>query len=140
MLMIFLISKGDMMNKNECALYLSENLSNGREILADHTETYGEILLHVLAGDMINIPLTACLTENKAEDIKTYCKAVEHMWKYGDDDVVNVVDVTVLEYISDDPVIWQRFGSFISGDFKRYINNDVIKNNIMMTSCEPLKY
>ena len=56
----------------------------------------------------------------------------------GDESVKNVVDVTILERLSDDHVIWQRFGKEISPAFKRYINEDLLKSNGMMNSVEKL--
>ena len=32
--------------------------------------------------------------------IQLYCKAIEIMWKYGDDAVKNIADVTILERLS----------------------------------------
>lgn len=57
--------------------------------------------------------------------IQLYCKAIEVMWKYGDDIVKNVVDVTILERLSDEEIIWERFGLFSSREFKNYINEEV---------------
>ena len=45
--------------------------------------------------------------EDRVEDIEMYCKAIEVMWKNGDDEEVNVVDVTILERLSDEECIWQ---------------------------------
>lgn len=60
------------------------------------------------------------------------------MWKYGDDAVKNVVDVTILERLSDEEIIWERFGLFISKEFKNYINEEVLKFNLMMDKVKPL--
>lgn len=64
--------------------------------------------------------------------IKKYCNVIEVMWKTGKDEVVNGVDVTILERLSDDITIWNRFGTYISDDFKEYINDVAIPNNVMM--------
>lgn len=61
------------------------------------------------------------------------------MWKNGDDAVINVVDVTILERLSDEKDVWQRFGSFISDEFKNYINNEVLRFNLMMSNVKLLK-
>ena len=60
------------------------------------------------------------------------------MWQYGDEVVVNVVDVTILERLSDDAALWQRFGTYISEEFKTYVNTDVLVYNLMMGGVKPL--
>lgn len=121
------------MNKVECANMLAEVLPEGKAILEEHLKDYGEVLLHVLAGDLITEPLTELFQWNKGSEwIPVYCQQIEKMWRNGDEDVVNVVDVTILERMSDDIRIWAAFGTYLSNDFKEYINNEVIPNNTMM--------
>lgn len=60
-------------------------------------------------------------------------------WKYGDDSVRNVVDVTLLERLSDSKEGWQRFGKYISEDFKNYINVELLCNNIAMCGVSPIE-
>ena len=72
------------------------------------------------------------------ETIKKYCDFVEFMWKSGDKEVANIVDVTILERLSDDKDIWNKFGKIISKEFKEYINNDLIPNNVMMNHVSKL--
>ena len=52
--------------------------------------------------------------------------------RYGDEAVKNVVDVTLLERLSDDEAVWLSFGKYISDDFKEYINEELLKDNIAM--------
>lgn len=47
--------------------------------------------------------------------------------------------MTILERISDDPIVWQRFGTYISEDFKKYINEDLLINNSMMWGVKELE-
>ena len=61
------------------------------------------------------------------------------MWKYGDDSVRNVVDVTLLERLSDSEQGWQHFGKYISEDFKNYINAELLSNNIAMCGVSSIK-
>jgi len=110
----------------------------GKEVLEEHLSDYGEILLHVLAEDLINEPLMELLRGNQRKSIiQEYCNVIETMWKTGDDGTVNVVDVTILERLSDDPELWARFGQYLSDEFKQYINDEVIPGNIMM-NCSRL--
>lgn len=61
------------------------------------------------------------------------------MWSEGDDYVKNVVDVTILKRLSDDEVVWENFSTYISDEFKKYINEDLLKNNIMMYGVKKLQ-
>jgi len=122
------------MNKEQCAEIIARLSPDGKQMLENHIATYGEILLHILAGELITEPLIKLLRWNKqVELIPEYCSLIELMWRDGDDDVINVVDVTILECLSDDDKIWYTFGSYISDEFKRYINDEQIPNNLMMS-------
>lgn len=121
------------MNKEQCAEIIVRLLPDGKQMLENHIAIYGEILLHVLAGELITEPLIELLRWNKQVELITeYCSLIELMWRDGDDDVVNVVDVTILERLSDEEKIWYQFGIYISDEFKRYINEEQIPNNLMM--------
>ena len=91
---------------------------------------------YIFIAETINEPLVQLLKCHS--DAKKYCEIVESMWKNGDDTVRNVLDVTILERLSDDKVIWQEFGKVISLDFKNYINNEVLVHNVMMSSIKRL--
>lgn len=130
-----------VMDITDCANMLADLTVNGRQILAEHKNDFQEILLHVLAGDLVTEPLIDLLKYHmdKESVIREYCKAIERMWKNGDDAVVNVVDVTILEKLSDEEDVWRSFGTFISDEFKRYINNEVLRFNSMMTNVKALE-
>ena len=84
-------------------------------------------------GDLINEPLIELLRRNENQGlIQVYCELIERMWQEGNADVVNVVDVTILERLSDELDIWNTFGNYISKEFKMYVNDKVIPNNLMM--------
>ena len=72
--------------------------------------------------------------------ISKYCSFIEDMWLNGDDDVVNIVEVTILERLSDDVNVWNRFGKYISNDFIRFINNEVLTENAMIMQVSRLEY
>lgn len=129
------------MNKAECADMMADFLPNGKHILKEHLTDFSEILLHILAVDMINEPLIDLLKYHfdQKSTILSYCQMIEKMWTAGDNEVVNVVDVTILERLSDDEMIWQRFGTFISTEFKTYINKEVLAFNLMMACVAPLQ-
>ena len=129
------------MNTADCANMMADLADNGWEILEEHRKDYHEILLHVLAGELVTEPLIDLLEYHmdRENEIWKYCKAIEDMWKNGDDKVVNVVDVTILERLSDDENVWYKFASFISNEFKNYINNEVLRFNVMMANVKSLK-
>lgn len=104
-----------------------------KQALRQHYEDFGELLGHIFFYDEINIPLSDLLQKNDAGfKISAYCRFIEEMWRNGTDDVVNIVDVTVVECLSDDETVWNRFGKNISNEFKAYINDDLLKGNILM--------
>lgn len=95
--------------------------------LHDHYQAYNEILGHVFFADEINIPLVALL--EKDEDtpaIEKYCTFIEDMWFHGDSDTRNVVEVTIIERLSDNPLVWLRFGQYLSKEFRWKINEDIL--------------
>ncbi len=128
------------MNSQDFLTKLTEQFPEHEQICRKHLEDYGKILLHVLAGDTIDISLSELLKKNdNLYKIREYCSFIEMMWRDGDDQVVNVVEVTILEYLSDYNEIWQRFGKHISSDFKSYINDEWLKKNVAVLHVQPLK-
>ncbi|MBP3459809.1 MAG: hypothetical protein J6K58_11435 [Lachnospiraceae bacterium] len=132
---------GQKMNIKECAELFANLTRDGRAALEKHLMDYQEILLHLLASELVSMPLISLLKENPGsdDDIRIYCKVIEIMWKYGDEAVVNVVDVTILESLSDEEAVWQRFGMYISEEFKTYINEEVLTLNLMMGGVKRIK-
>lgn len=121
------------MNKEECAKELIKQFPEKEDALSMHYIDYGEILPHVFFSEEVNVPLIALLHENKdAKTILKYCALIETMWSVGTEDIQNVVDVTILERLSDEENVWRRFGTYISDEFRRYINDSIIKENCMM--------
>lgn len=115
------------MTKEEAALRLVERFPEKREAWEAHCRGYGELLGHVFFADEINLPLVALLAENREETaIENYCAFVEEMWFQGDRDTRNIVEVTIVERLSDDPVVWLRFGEHISKEFRWDINDQIL--------------
>jgi len=130
----------DVMNLNQICEELVKVIPEQKDKLKNSMEEYdGELLGHIYFGDEFNMHLINLLEKyTEIETIKKYCDFIEYMWKNGDKDVINIVDVTILERLSDDIVIWNRFGENISNEFKKYINNDLIPNNILMNHVSKL--
>lgn len=134
------MKRNGKMTVRECAQLLSTLTRNGKELLTEHIYDYGEILLHLFASEQVGEPLVELL-DGGSEDktaVMIYCKAIEIMWQYGNSVVINVVDVTLLERLSDNSEVWKKFGNYISDDFKSYVNHNVLKENLMMGGVQPL--
>lgn len=109
--------------------------------LLKHYEYYGGLLAHIFFADEISVPLFELLKQNTdITEIKKYCSFIEDMWLNETDDIVNVVDVTILERLSDDSIVWKNFGRYISNDFIRYINTNLLLHNSMMQEVVRLDY
>ncbi|MCM1219426.1 MAG: hypothetical protein NC548_33520 [Lachnospiraceae bacterium] len=108
----------------DCAGLISRLTRNGWRALDEHLRDYRELLLHIFASEAISEPLLQLLRKEPLPQrgVEIYCKAIELMWQYGDEAVVNVVDVTILERLSDDEALWRRFAAHISEDFQAYIH------------------
>ena len=59
--------------------------------------------------------------------IKFYSEAVEAMWNKGDENVVNAVEATALEYLKDEVEVWQRVERYNFRDFRCLIMNSYRK-------------
>lgn len=113
-----------LLYKEGWAKFIASLTRDGRTLLEQHIKDYDGILLHLLAGDLIVIPLFDLLKNHLSHKrkIQIYCKAVECMWRYGNEEVVNIVEVTILEYLSSDENVWKEFGKNISNEFIKFIN------------------
>ena len=110
-----------------------------KEYFDEHIEDYGELLQHIFYADAINNPLFDLLKNNNdSEQIKKYVHFIEYMWLRGDESVQNVVDVTILERLSDDKDVWNNLSAYISDEFKDYINKDLLSQNCDMWHVEPI--
>ena len=122
-----------------CEKLIKEIPEQKKKIEHSIKENNGKLLGHIYFGDVFNKVLIELLKNyTEMETIKKYCNFVEFMWKSGDKEVINIVDVTILERLSDDKDIWNKFGENISKEFKEYINNDLIPNNVMMKHVSKL--
>lgn len=128
------------MSLEDCVRIIKKINRNGVQKLEEHKKDFGEVLLHVYAADEIGNPLFELL-HNQEENNKVIilCKTIELMWKYGDDSVRNIVDVTLLERLSDDEKVWNHFGRYISEGFIKYINDDLLRSNIAMCGVKPIE-
>lgn len=122
------------MTKEEVAVKLTELFPEKAPALAQHYADYGEQLLaHVFFADEVNEPLFALLQNNyDQKTIQAYCTFIEDMYFYGNEDVKNVVEVTILERLSDEELVWFRFGNYLTNELIREINTVLIPRNTML--------
>ena len=87
----------------------------GQRAYQEHLRDYGEILGHVLFGNEINPVLFHLLkTNTDKKTIRTYMDFIEDMYRNGDEDVKNIVEVTILEYLGDDETVLRNAFSYFS--------------------------
>lgn len=129
------------LSKEEFAKQFVVQFPEMKHSLDEHYSDYNELLGHIYFVEALNEPLIRMIKEQGNEPlISKYCSFIEDMWQNGDDDVVNIVDVTILERLSDDTAVWKSFGKHISNDFIRYINTEVLVENAMMWQVSRLEY
>ena len=91
-----------------------------------------KLLGHVFAAYAISQPMEELFFSDK-EKYRKYCELIEELWRYGDDDVQNIIDVTILEDLNNgNQEVWKGLGDYFSEDFKHYINDELIHTNIAM--------
>lgn len=105
----------------------------------EHLRAFGEIRLHLFASAALNREMAKAQAAGKWELFARYCAFIEEAWRGADEEVRNALDVTVLEELSDHRALWEAFGRLIGADFKHYINDVLLRENIMMREVEPLR-
>jgi DNA-directed RNA polymerase subunit M/transcription elongation factor TFIIS len=100
-----------------------------------------EFVGHVFFGEMLNIPLFDLLeNDGDEEKISKYIHAISLMFNINNPYIMNILDVTIFEYLSDSKKVWNKLGEYLPADIIKYINNDLIRTNIAMTNVEPILY
>ena len=127
------------MNIVEMANYITNVFPENKQYYKEHIRDYGTVLAHVFAIETINIPMEKDFNVgSESETFRKYCTLIQSLWENGDDEVRNVIDVTILESISDHEQMWKSFGRHISQEFIDYINDEVLGENILMSGIPPL--
>lgn len=127
------------MNIVEMANYITNVFPENKQYYKEHIRDYGTVLAHVFAIETINIPMEKDFNVgSESETFQKYCMLIQSLWENGDDEVRNVIDVTILESISDHKRMWETFGRHISQKFIDYINDEVLTENIVMSGTPPL--
>ena len=87
----------------------------------EHLAYYGELLGHVFFGEETLLGALERLlpaNEDRAR-IRQYIDFVEDMYANGDDDVQNIVGVTILECLGDDETVLRNAFSYFSEELMR---------------------
>ncbi len=112
-----------------------------KQALDRHYADHNELLGHIFFAAEISEPLISLLsTKGDRALISRYCSFIADMQLNGDEAVVNILEATILERLSDDKNVWDSFGKFIPNDLIRYINTVVIAENAAMQQVSKLKY
>ena len=128
------------MNKQEMAEYTVTIFQDCEAYYKKHLEDFESVLAHVFAIEAINSPMkTEFEVNSQSEIFNKYCGLIQYLWESGDEEVRNVVDVTILESISANKLMWEAFGENISFEFKKYINEELLTKNIVMGHVDRLK-
>ena len=128
-----------IMNILEMTHYITDKFPQNKSYYRKHIKDYGTVLAHIFAMETINTPMEKEFkAAAESELFRKYCKLIQFLWENGDDDVRNVIDVTILESISDHKRMWEAFGRHISQEFIAYINDEVLTKNILMSGIHPL--
>ena len=128
------------MNRDDYVALLSSLAPDGEQKLQAHIADFGEILPHVLAEELLTGPLLQHLQNADRRAALSYCNVIETMWNTGDEEIRNVVWVTVLERLTDVPELWQRFGCCISRQFLQFINTEYPLQNTWLGDIQKLSY
>ena len=103
-------------SKEYFARKLAEQFPEFREAYEEHLADYGELLGHVFfGGETLLGVLERLLGSNEEKErIKRYIDFVEDMYANGDDDVQNIVGVTILECLGDEETVLRNAFTYFS--------------------------
>ncbi|WP_405297753.1 hypothetical protein, partial [Methanobrevibacter sp.] len=109
-------------DKNSCASLVSSLKRDGFQILEKHLQEYNQLLMDVYVTEELVNPLKDLIRKSSEyERLSIYFKTVELMWKYGNTDIMNVLEVTVLENLYYEDEIWESFCKEYTGEFADYL-------------------
>ena len=103
-------------SKEYFAQELGERFPEFRETYQEHLEYYKELLGHVFfgGGTLLGVLESLLKTNGEKEKIRRYIDFVEDMYANGDDDVQNIVEVTILECLGDDETVLRNAFTYFS--------------------------
>lgn len=146
------------MNEAECAKAMAAAVPDGKRLLEAHLQKWREwyehhpveprhwkmnpgqdvqLMLHLFAGDVFTPCLLNCLKSGM--NAAPCLRLLERMWLEGDEYVRNVLEVTILERLSDEEEPWQSMGRQVSPAFRDIVNRVIMPGNGMFAHVKPLK-
>ncbi|MBQ2466944.1 MAG: hypothetical protein II506_04165, partial [Lachnospiraceae bacterium] len=112
-----------VLDKNSCASLVSSLKRDGVQILEKHLQEYNQLLMDVYVTEELVNPLKDLIRKpSEYERLSIYFKTVELMWKYGNTDIMNVLEVTVLENLYYEDEIWESFCKGYTGEFADFLS------------------
>lgn len=128
-----------MLSKEAFAKKLTMMFPEKKILLIKYYGDYDELLGHIFFSLQLSSPLKDLIENDGDKDrIKQYCSFIEEMWKTGNEDVPNILCVSILEQLSEKGKVWKHMVTLISKDFVSFINTDLLINNIMMRNVPEL--
>lgn len=145
------------MNERECAKAMAAVLPHGEALLEAHLQKWQlwdeqhpvepkrlkknpgydhQVMLHLFAGDAFTPHLMKCL--ETGTDAAPCLRLLERMWQEGNSFVRNVLDVTILERLSDDQELWQAVGRQVSPVFRETVNRVIMPGNSVYATVRPM--
>lgn len=117
------------------------NIHNQQDIINDYLDEDKYFLAHVFFGDEFNEPLFNLLENDGSElEIVEYTKIIIMMFNIDNSYIRNILDVTIFERLSDSLKVWNRLASFLPNNIIKYINEELIPNNILMNHVKQMSY
>ena len=101
-------------SKEAFALALAERFPEFRMAYQEHLEDYGEILGHVFFNVLHRALVPLLKINEDGEKIRGYIGFLEDMYANGDEDVRNIVEVTILEVLGDDETVLRNAFTYFS--------------------------
>ena len=145
------------MNERECAKAMAAVLPHGEALLEAHLQKWQlwyeqhpvepqrlkryagydhRVMLHLFAGDVFTPHLMKSL--ETGTDAAPCLRLLERMWQEGNSFVRNVLDVTILERLSDDQELWQAVGRQVSPMVREIVNRVIMPGNSVYATVRPM--
>lgn len=121
------------LDKDQFAELFMQVFPEQKEKALEDIEFFGEVLGHVFYTNMLfhEPDLRELLKENQnPELIRKYCRFIERMWLDGDDAVINIVCVSILEMLFDD----EKSGSRSESIFLTILSDSSIRMPFLIIS------
>ena len=109
------------------------------EIILRETDDVKGFAYGYLDGDLSKTLIGLLEEWTEHELIWKYCRFLELIWKKGDPYMRNALCVTAIEALGCcGGAVWQRFGYYLSGAFRDWINEEAVPGNVALSyRCRP---